>query len=165
MYPPPPPPDTDPVVDERLATLYVELGELCGQRNAIDGRIVDIVAEIDRDNLWGHTGIRSIAALVAWKTGTSPANAHTIAAVAERRDEFPRCTQALREGRLSLDQVGVIAERAAAGSDEHYAELAAVATVSQLRTAIKLEPRPDPDPGPDTGAGADPTGGTDPGRD
>ena len=49
---------------------------------------------------------------------------------------------------LSLDQVGVIAERAADGSDEHYAQLAAVATVTQLRTAIKLEPRPDPDPDP-----------------
>jgi len=54
----------------------------------------------------------------------------------------------LREGRLSLDQVGVIAARAGAGSDEHYAQLAGVATVHQLRTAISLEPRPEPDPGP-----------------
>lgn len=61
----------------------------------------------------------------------------------------PRCTHELREGRLSLDQVAVIAERAADGSDDHYAELASVATVSQLRTAIKLEPRPDPGPTPD----------------
>ncbi|MGK2902698.1 MAG: DUF222 domain-containing protein, partial [Mycobacterium sp.] len=51
-------------------------------------------------------------------------------------------------GRLSLDQVGVIAERAADGSDEHYAQLASVATVSQLRTAVKLEPRPTPEPAP-----------------
>jgi hypothetical protein len=34
------------------------------------------------------------------------------------------------------------------GSDEHYAELAQVATVNQLRTAVKLEPRPEPDSGP-----------------
>ena len=32
--------------------------------------------------------------------------------------------QGMREGRLSLDQVGVIAGRAAEGSDEHYAALA-----------------------------------------
>ncbi|WP_414467445.1 DUF222 domain-containing protein [Mycobacterium asiaticum] len=50
----------------------------------------------------------------------------------------------MREGRLSLDQVGVIAARGGAGSDAHYAQLAAVATVNQLRTAVKLEPRPDP---------------------
>ena len=55
----------------------------------------------------------------------------------------------MREGRLALDQVGVIAQRAGDGSDEHYAALAAVATVTQLRTAVKLEPRPDPRPRPE----------------
>ncbi len=131
---------------DRLEVLFGELEELCGQRNAIDGRIVDIVAEIDRDGLCGMTGARSVSALVAWKTGCSPANAHTITTVASRLEEFPRCTQDLREGRLSLDQVGVLAERAAAGSDAHYLELARVATVTQLRTAVKLEPRPEPEP-------------------
>ena len=129
--------------------LCEELAELTGQRNAIDGRIVDIVAEIDHDGLCGLTGARSVSALVAWKTGVSPGNAATIATVANRLEEFPRCVAGMREGRLSLDQVGVIAENAADGSDEHYAELAASATVSQLRTAIKLEPRPDPDPKPE----------------
>ena len=129
--------------DKRIDVLFEELAELTGQRNAIDGRVVEIVAEIDRDGLWGSTGCRSVAALVAWKTGVSPGNAGTVAAVAHRSAEFPQCVAGLREGRLSLDQVGVIAERAADGSDAHYAELAAVATVSQLRTAIKLAPQPD----------------------
>lgn len=129
--------------------LFDELAELTGQRNAIDGRIVEIVAEIDRDGLWGNTGARSVPALVAWKTGISPHNAETIAAVAHRFEAFPSCTQGMREGRLSLDQVGVIAQRAGDGSDEHYAQLASVATVNQLRTAIKLEPRPEPEPRPD----------------
>ncbi|WNG93693.1 HNH endonuclease signature motif containing protein [Mycobacterium sp. ITM-2016-00318] len=133
---------------DRLEVLFEELSELAGQRNAIDGRIVEIAAEMDDNGLWGMTGARSVAGLVAWKTGSSPANAHTIAAIANRSAEFPRCVQGLREGRLSLDQVGVIAERAAEGSDEHYAALAEVATVSQLRTAIKLEPRPEVDPRP-----------------
>ncbi|WP_141564542.1 HNH endonuclease signature motif containing protein, partial [Mycolicibacterium palauense] len=131
---------------ERLEVLFEELAELTGQRNAIDGRIVEIIAEVDRDELWGATGARSIPALVAWKAGVSPRNAHTIAAIAHRLEQFPRCTAGLRGGRLSLDQVGVIAEGAADGSDDHYAQLAAVATVTQLRTAVKLEPRPDPDP-------------------
>jgi len=135
--------------DERLEALFEELAELTGQRNAIDGRIVDIVAEIDRDELWGATGARSVAALVAWRTGTSTTNANTIATVAHRLPAFPRCAEGMREGRLSLDQVGVIAARAGEGSDEHYAALAAVATVNQLRTAVKLEPRPDPDPRPE----------------
>jgi hypothetical protein len=133
---------------ERLEVLFEELAELAGQRNAIDGRIVEIAAELERDELCGATGARSVTALIAWKTGASPSNADTIATVARRLDGFPRCAAGMREGRLSLDQVGVIAQRAADGSDEHYAELAASATVTQLRTAVKLEPRPDPDPPP-----------------
>ncbi|OCB55528.1 hypothetical protein A5677_18440 [Mycobacterium malmoense] len=141
-----PPPALSPA--ERLDVLFEELAELAGQRNAIDGRIVEIVAELDRDELWGNTGARSVAALVAWKLGSSSANAHTIATVARRFGEFPRCAQGMREGRLSLDQVGVIAAGGGAGSDEHYAQLARVATVGQLRTAVKLEPRPEPDDRP-----------------
>jgi hypothetical protein len=131
---------------QRIELLFDEMAELAGQRNAIDGRIVQIVAEVHRDGLWGATGARSVAALVAWKTGSSAANAATIAKVASRLAAFPRCAQRLREGRLSLDQVGVIAGRAAEGSDEHYAQLAACATVNQLRTAVKLEPRSEPEP-------------------
>jgi hypothetical protein len=141
-----PPPTAVVSPAERLEGLFEELAELAGQRNAIDGRIVEIVAEVDRDELWGATGARSVAALVAWKLGSSSANAHTIATVARRLEEFPRCAAGMREGRLSLDQVGVIAARAGEGSDEHYAALAAVATVNQLRTAVKLEPRPEPKP-------------------
>ena len=133
---------------DRLEVLFGELGELMGQRNAIDGRIVDIVAEMDHGNLVGITGARSVAALVAWKTGSSERNAHKIATIAHRLPEFPRCVAGLREGRLSLDQVGIIAEKAAAGSDEHYVALAEVATVNQLNTALKLEPRPEPEPDP-----------------
>jgi hypothetical protein len=134
---------------DRLEMLFEELAELTGQRNAIDGRIVEIVAEVDHDGLWGNTGARSVAALVAWKTGCSTANAKSIAAVAHRLEEFPRCAEGMREGRLSLDQVGVIAQRAGEGSDEHYAALASVATVNQLRTAVKLEPRPEPERQPE----------------
>jgi hypothetical protein len=133
---------------ERLEVLFEELAELAGQRNAIDGRIVEIVAELDRDELCGATGARSVAALVAWKLGSSSGNAHTITTIARRLKEFPRCAQGMREGRLSLDQVGVVAARAGEGSDGHYAELARVATVNQLRTAVKLEPRPEPDSRP-----------------
>ncbi|RAU98813.1 hypothetical protein DQP58_05020 [Mycobacterium colombiense] len=134
---------------DRLEVLFEELAELTGQRNAIDGRIVEIVAEIDRDELCGITGARSVPALVAWKTGCSPANARTIATIAHRLAEFPRCAGGMRQGRLSADQVGVIAARAGTGSDEHYAQLAAVATVNQLRTAVRLEPRPAPEPRPE----------------
>ena len=136
---------TGNVVSERLEVLFAELAELAGQRNAIDARIVEIAAEMEHDGLWGSTGARSVAALVAWKLGSSSTTAHTITTVAGRLQEFPQCAAGMREGRLSLDQVGVIAAGAGQGSDAHYAELAGNASVNQLRTAVKLEPRPDPD--------------------
>ncbi|MGE2737595.1 hypothetical protein ACQI4G_24100, partial [Mycolicibacterium vaccae] len=50
---------------QRLEELFDELAELSGQRNAIDGRLVEIVAELDRAQLWGMTGCRSAASMVA----------------------------------------------------------------------------------------------------
>ncbi len=38
---------------QRLEVLFDELAELTGHRNSIDGRIVEIVAEIDHDGLCG----------------------------------------------------------------------------------------------------------------
>jgi len=129
--------------------LFAEMEELAGQRNAIDSRLVEIAAEIDGDGIWGATGCRSVPALVAWKLGVSPHTAETIVTAARRLEEFPRCAAMMRDGQLSLDQVAVIAERAGTGSDDHYAKLASVATVTQLRSAIKLEPRPKPDRKPE----------------
>ncbi|WP_333894886.1 HNH endonuclease signature motif containing protein [Mycolicibacterium gadium] len=99
-----------------------------------------------------QTGCRSLSALVAWKTGSSPRNAEKIAAIAHRAPQFPLCLAGLREGRLSIDQVGIIAEKAGEGSDAHYVSLAESATVNQLNTALKLEPPlpPEPDPWRDT---------------
>jgi hypothetical protein len=131
---------------QRLEVLFEELAELAGRRNAIDGRIAEVVAEVDREEPWGATGARSVQALVAWKLGWSSANAHVVTTVAHRLEEFPRCALGKRDGRLSLDQVGVIVAGADMGSDEHFAQLAAVATVNQLRTAVRLEPRPEPEP-------------------
>ncbi|MEE6170381.1 MULTISPECIES: DUF222 domain-containing protein, partial [unclassified Mycolicibacterium] len=74
---------------QRLEVLLGELSELCGQRNAIDGRLVEIVAELERDELCGATGARSISELVAWKTGATPHNAGIMVTVARRLDEFP----------------------------------------------------------------------------
>ncbi|AQA03397.1 hypothetical protein BVC93_14350 [Mycobacterium sp. MS1601] len=60
-----------------MEALSEELAELSGHRNAIDGRIVDIVAEIDRDGLAGNTGYRSIASLGSRVLGTGTSDAGT----------------------------------------------------------------------------------------
>ncbi|ANW65998.1 hypothetical protein BCA37_22660 [Mycobacterium sp. djl-10] len=133
---------------QRLEVLFAEIAELSGQRNAIDGRIVEIIAEIDRDGLAGITGFRSVASLVAAKTGVSPNTAKVFTTIAERAEQFPQCVAGMREGWLSLDQIGAVADGAADGSDAHYAQFARYATVTQIRTAVRLEPSP-PAPTPE----------------
>ncbi|GAA1660696.1 hypothetical protein MMUR_60020 [Mycolicibacterium murale] len=134
---------------QRLEVLFAEIAELSGQRNAIDGRIVEIIAEIDRDGLAGITGFRSVASLVAAKTGVSPHTAHTFTAVAERAEQFPQCVAGMRDGWLSVDQLGAVVDGAADGSDAHYAQFARYATVTQIRKAVRLEPPPAPQPEPE----------------
>ena len=75
---------------ERLEVLFDEVAELCGQRNAIDSRLVEIVAELERDELCGATGARSIPAVVAWKTGVAPRNAETTLPPPRPHEDFPR---------------------------------------------------------------------------
>jgi hypothetical protein len=134
---------------QRLEVLFAEIAELSGQRNAIDGRIVEIIAEINRDGLAGITGFRSVASLVAAKTGVSPHTAHTFTAVAERAEQFPQCVAGMRDGWLSVDQLGAVVDGAADGSDAHYAQFARYATVTQIRKAVRLEPPPAPKPEPE----------------
>jgi hypothetical protein len=141
---------------QRLEVLFAEIAELSGQRNAIDGRIVEIIAEIDRDGLAGITGFRSVASLVAAKTGVSPSTAHTFTAVAERAEQFPQCVAGMRDGWLSVDQIGAVVDGAADGSDAHYAQFARYATVTQIRKAVRLEPPPAPKPEPEPEPVAEP---------
>ncbi|ANW64165.1 hypothetical protein BCA37_11675 [Mycobacterium sp. djl-10] len=141
---------------QRLEVLFAEIAELSGQRNAIDGRIVEIIAEINRDGLAGITGFRSVASLVAAKTGVSPHTAHTFTAIAERAEQFPQCVAGMRDGWLSVDQLGAVVDGAADGSDAHYAQFARYATVTQIRKAVRLEPPPAPKPEPEPAPAPEP---------
>lgn len=133
----------------RFDEISAELAELCGQQNAIAGRITALLSEVasDEDALLGGTGLRSLEHFCTWKLGVSPGRAKVLSAIARRVDELPETTGLLRQGLLSEDQAGAIAERAPTGTDEHYAGLARYATVSQLRRMLRVAPKP-PDPEP-----------------
>jgi len=147
-----------PVVDRpgmtpaeaRFEAITGELAELCGQQNAIAGRIVALLAEVaaSEDELLGGTGLRSLEHFCTWQLGVSSGRAKGLAAIARRVDELPETTGLLREGRLSEDQAAVIAKQAPAGTDAHYAGLARLSTVAQLQRALRVAPKPEPEPSP-----------------
>lgn len=140
---PPPSPPASP--EARLDALCEELAELCGQQNVIAGRITEILGEIEA-GLLGATGARSLEHFATWHLGVSRARARNLCAIARRREALPKTAGLLGEGVLSEDQAAVIARRAPDGTDDHYAELARFATVSQLQTALRLAPTPPPPP-------------------
>lgn len=132
--------------EARFVAISDELAELCGQQNAIAGRITELLAEVAsaEDELLGGTGVRSLEHFCTWQLGVSSGRAKVLAAIARRAGELPETTGLLREGRLSEDQAGAIAARAPAETEGHYADLARSATVSQLRRALRAAPKPEP---------------------
>lgn len=135
--------------EQRFDEIEAELAELCGQRNAIDGRIAELLAEVEGEGLLGGTGVRSVEHFATWQLGCSRGHARDLTAISERLDDLPVTTGLLRDGSLSVDQVAVIARRAPAGTDEHYADLARTMTVHQLQRALRAAPKPSaPEPPP-----------------
>lgn len=135
--------------EARWDEITEELAELCGQQNVITGRITELLAEVEDEGLLGGTGLRSLEHFATWQLGVSGGRARVLTAIARRRVEFPVTVGLLDTGLLSEDQAGVIARKAPAGTDEHYAELARTATVAQLRTALRAAPKSAP-PSDDT---------------
>lgn len=154
-----------PVVLEALDEIETAAAQLCGQRNAITARLVDLIVRLDADALWESTGARSLEHWVAWKCGMSTQHAMDLVTTARRAAVLPETMAGLAEGVISEDQVAVIARRAPDGMDHHFATLAHDASVSQLRTALRIAqraqpPAPAPAPPPDEAPPAAPTAPT-----
>ncbi len=86
---------------------------------------------------------------VAWKTGLSPHRAAEVVALASRQAELPATMAAFSAGELAVDQVVVVARHVPTDCEAQAADLARLATVSQLRRSLssyQFDPEPAPDP-------------------
>ncbi len=143
-------PTTDP-----LAAVESQLGELCGQLNVVTGQITERIAAVAESGAWAATGCKTLKQWVAVVCGVSGQRASALVDIATRRDELPATIERFDAGLLSEDQVTVIARRApediSAETEAHYAGFAQLATVTQLRTAMRLASVPQPEPAGDGG--------------
>ena len=112
------------------------LGVVCGQLNAAHARLVALVGEVLASRCWEGAGILSCEQWVAWKTGLSPGRARDVVAVARRQGELPVTMAAFAAGELAVDQVSVVARHVPADCEAQAADLARLATVSQLRRSL-----------------------------
>lgn len=127
-------------------------GALGGQLARIESDLVEFtVGLLDRSD-WRGTGIRSAEHWLEINVGISPARAADLVRVATRAAELITPLRKLKEGRLVLDQVAVIAKHVPERSTGKAAILAEYSTVTQLRRAVQGYPFSDPPPGQGTEA-------------
>lgn len=113
------------------------LAGICGHLNVLHGQLLDLTVETLATDGWVGYGFRSPEHWIALHTGLSPSRAHQLVQLARRVDELPVTAQAVRDGSLSIDQAIVIAQTIPAHNDREACELAVLATVSQLRHALR----------------------------
>src|SRR5579863_6757681 len=125
----------DEAVDKAVWDVHAEL---C----AVSRRMLAVVAEHDRRNLWQVTGSKNEAAHLGVVLGLTWRTANQWVRVAHALDREPRWGAAFASGDLCLDKV---------------AELVSLAEVDQPGVCAPLGPFDDPPPDPGAG-GADPSG-------
>ncbi|HEV7172582.1 DUF222 domain-containing protein [Pedococcus sp.] len=128
-----------PAARERDAVqrdLWRRTAEVAGRLNRAHGELVEIATQVIEGGHWGDSGFRSAEHYLVVRAGLSPAHARDVVAVAQRRVELPDARVALRRGRLSLDQVAVVAHHVPQSHQRSMTDLARHATVPQLRRAV-----------------------------
>ena len=115
------------------------LAEVAGHLNVQHARLVEVVADAQRDGSWQGHRIHTPAQWLTIHVGVSSAQARKVMTIAARVGEFPQLMSVFRRGGLSLDQVHEVAARAPGWADRQMTEFAQIATVSQLRRMIRDE--------------------------
>jgi hypothetical protein len=116
--------------------LWRRTAEVAGRLNRAHGELVEVAAQVIEGGHWGDGGFRSAEHYLVVRAGLSPAHARDVVAVAQRRVELPDARVALLRGRLSLDQVAVVAHHVPQSHQRSMTDLARHATVPQLRRAV-----------------------------
>jgi hypothetical protein len=144
----------DAELDEQV-DLDVELGEIAGQLNLINARLVAVAERVLASDEWEQQGMRSPAHFLGWRLGLSPERAKQIVTVAEHRSSFPNVVSAFDRGELSFEQV-VEVVKAPAWADAKVLYMATISTVSKLRRAMRSK-NFDGEPDPPTESSDEPT--------
>ena len=131
------------------AEIEAALGEVCGQLNAAHARLVALVGEVLASRCWEGAGILTCEQWVAWKTGLSPSRARDAGGRGQPPEGAARHHGRLRSGGAGRGSGGVVARHVPADCEAQAADLARLATVSQLRRSLsryQFHPDPAPDP-------------------
>lgn len=140
----------------RTREVEAEIAEVCGALNAAHARLAQLTAVALEEELWGQWGIASPSHWLRWKAGLGVAQSQAIVRVARRLGDLPETAAAFAEGRLSFDQVRVIAQYVPTCYEGAAARMATQLMVPQLASALRQYPFTPPAAA--SSSGNDPTG-------
>ena len=112
--------------------LEAELAVVCGALNQVSARLVVLTARAIESEGWAGAGIRSVEHWLVLRAGLSPGRARQVVVMARRVGVLPVVMGQFAAGRLSVDQVAVVARHAPSQVEASVAELAVSASVPQL---------------------------------
>ena len=115
-----------------LERLEREIGELAAHINAATCRWLELVAELERREGWGHWGCRSCADWLSLRCGVAPGAAREQVRVARHIGELALVRDAFATGALSYSKVRAITRVATPENEAELLELALHATAAQL---------------------------------
>ncbi|MEJ7801580.1 MAG: DUF222 domain-containing protein [Ilumatobacter sp.] len=126
--------------------LDAELGEIAGQLNVLNARLVEVAERVIASDEGSRHGMRTPAHYLAWRLGLSPERARQIVRVAEHRRSFPTIIGVFERGELALEQVAEVV-KTPAWADAQLLDIAKISTVTKLRRAMRstmFDGEPDP---------------------
>ncbi|MCU1488181.1 MAG: protein of unknown function endonuclease [Actinomycetia bacterium] len=113
----------------RLLDWFAEIERLAAAGKAL------VAGRAAETNQWRSGGDRSAAEWLGKRTGTTPGQARKALETADRVKALPKTSEALREGRLSIDQAALVSDGATAdpGAEDELLRAAGRESVRELR--------------------------------
>jgi hypothetical protein len=106
--------------------------ETARQMAALEGRLVELLGELDRREGWRAEGATSLEAWVVARCGVSVSTARAWAHVAERLFDLPQLAAGLSDGDISLDKVRAVVDVATPETDREFRARTKECSVRQL---------------------------------
>ena len=147
---PPPPPQTplppssapEPFPPADLVRLGDEIAELAAHLHAATFRLLVLVREFDQRGGW-HTGFRSCAHWLSWRTGIAMGPAREKVRVAEALEHLQLLSERMRVGQLSYSKVRALTRVATADNERELMEFALHGTASHVERLVRAWRRVD----------------------
>ena len=118
-------------------SLEAELATLAAHIHAATSRLLELIAEIDRREIWAEQGARSMAHWLQWRTGIDLGAARQKVRVARALGQLPRLAAELRAGRLSYSVVRAITRVATPENEAALLHIARNGTTSHVERLVR----------------------------